>query len=295
MLTRLSIISEPKPEVTPALPKTGFSFAATMAALSAQKEATPVKAEEIRKPETAEEKEKRLRKEERRKLRVSFKADDDLVQVREFVHDPEEELGHEDSQVRDVGDTRGEGQMLKMHKDLDMDDEEDYEPPEEIVLPDWTEPQRECAALPPTAIFSNDRTVIDFTVVDEQELARNYTNRGGKAEIQSPERVVQEQREQATLMTIYTNDLDIPSSAREPSDTFSGDVLMEEEFGAPIEQTKVSLMFLTNSDIIESHADRPKSRQGKPSIIHDEVFNQWQICNQWLRPNQLPTSVPSFA
>ena len=114
-----------------------------MANLTKQKEAPPTKSEEARKPETPEEKSKRLRKEERRKLRVSFKADDELVQVREFMHDPEEDSGHEDSQVRDVGDSRGEGQMLKMHKDLDlMDEDEDYEPPEE-VFPDWVAPHRE--------------------------------------------------------------------------------------------------------------------------------------------------------
>ena len=113
-----------------------------MATLNAQKEAPPVKAEEVRKSETPEERLKRLRKESRRKLRVSFKADQDLVQIREFVHDPEEEEGHEDSLVRDVGDSRGEGQMLKMHKDLEIDDEEDYEPPDEILLPDWHDPLR---------------------------------------------------------------------------------------------------------------------------------------------------------
>lgn len=117
-----------------------------MANLNKQAEAAPVKSEEIRKPETPEEKQKRLRKEQRRKLRVSFK-DDDLVQIREFVHDPEEELGHEDSQVRDVGDSKGEGQMLKMHRDLDlMDEDEDYEPPDE-VLPDWVTPKGELHRL----------------------------------------------------------------------------------------------------------------------------------------------------
>jgi len=215
-----------------------------MAALSAQKEATPVKTEEIRKPETAEERKKRLRKEERRKLRVSFKADDDLVQVREFVHDPEEELGHEDSQVRDVKDTRGEGQMLKMHRDLDMDDEEDYEPPEEIILPEWTAPQRKFAIDPSLATFSDSRTAVDFSVVDEQELARNYASRGGKAETKSPEQAVQEQREQATLMAIYTSDSDVPPSAREPSDTFAGDTLLEESFGPPQDQTKASSILI---------------------------------------------------
>ncbi len=114
-----------------------------MANLSKPKEATPSKFEEARPPESLEEKRKRLRKEERRKLRVSFKPDHSLVSIREFVHDPEEEMGHEDSMVRDVGDSRGEGQMLKMHKDLDvMDEDEDSSPAEETLAP-WVSPSRE--------------------------------------------------------------------------------------------------------------------------------------------------------
>lgn len=115
-----------------------------MANLNKQKEAPPLKSEDNRPPETPEEKAKRLRKEERRKLRVSFKPDDSLVEVRTFVHDPEEEMGHDDSMMRDVGDSRGEGQMLKMHKDLDlMDDEEDGIPPEQSFAP-WKIPSCKC-------------------------------------------------------------------------------------------------------------------------------------------------------
>lgn len=122
--------------------KPAFSFAETMANLNKQKDDAPSKPEDIRPPESVEEKRKRLRKEQRRKLRVSFKADDDLVEVRTFEHDPEEELGHDDSMVRDVGDSRGEGQMLKMHKDLDlMDEEDDYEPAEELPIA-WYSPSR---------------------------------------------------------------------------------------------------------------------------------------------------------
>lgn len=121
-----------------------FSFAETMANLNRAKSEMPLKSEETRPPETAEEKRKRLRKEQRRKMRVSFKADDELVEVRTFVHDPEEELGHDDSMVRDVGDSRGEGQMLKLHKDLDLmdEEEEDYEPSEELPVV-WHEPSCE--------------------------------------------------------------------------------------------------------------------------------------------------------
>ena len=125
--------------------KPAFSFAETMASLNKQKDEAPSKSEESRPPETPEEKRKRLRKEQRRKLRVSFKADDDLVEVRTFEHDSEEELGHDDSMVRDVGDSRGEGQMLKMHKDLDlMDEEDDYEPAEELPVSWYTPSCKSC-------------------------------------------------------------------------------------------------------------------------------------------------------
>ena len=118
-----------------------------MANLNKPKEATPSKSEETRPPESQEEKRKRLRKEERRKLRVSFKPDHSLVSIREFVHDPEEEMGHEDSMVRDVGDSKGEGQMLKMHKDLDVMDEDEDSPPAEETLTAWISPSRECSSI----------------------------------------------------------------------------------------------------------------------------------------------------
>lgn len=125
-----------------------FSFAETMANLNRSKSDAPSKSEEVRPPETNEEKLKRLRKEQRRKMRVSFKADDELVEVRTFEHDPEEELGHDDSMVRDVGDSRNEGQMLKMHKDLNLmdEEEEDYEPTEELPAV-WHEPSCKSARL----------------------------------------------------------------------------------------------------------------------------------------------------
>ena len=81
---------------------------------------------EDRAPETEEEKKKRVRREQRRKLRVSFKPDDQLTQVKLFTHDPDEELGHDAAQVRDVGDVRSEGARLKEHRELtpDSDDED---------------------------------------------------------------------------------------------------------------------------------------------------------------------------
>ena len=53
--------------------------------------------------ETEEEKAKRLRKESRRHLRVSFRPDPSLVEIRYFSHDPEEEEGHDENSVREIG------------------------------------------------------------------------------------------------------------------------------------------------------------------------------------------------
>ena len=80
---------------------------------------------------------------------------------------------------------------------------------------------------------------IDFSVIEVHELARNYTSRGGNAEITSEERARQEQRELTTLMVVYSSSPDIPPSPREPSDIFPGEHSTEESFGSPIEQTKV--------------------------------------------------------
>ena len=80
---------------------------------------------------------------------------------------------------------------------------------------------------------------IDFSVIEAHELARNYTSRGGNAEITSEERAMQEQRELTKLMVVYSSNFDIPPSPREPSDLFSGEHSTEESFGSPREETKV--------------------------------------------------------
>lgn len=138
-------------KVTPAAgiaPKPSFSFAETMANLNKQIVPEPVKPEEYRAPETPEEKAKRLRKEERRKLRVVFKPGDAIADIRIFARDEEEEIGydreeevgHEDSLVRDAKDRKMEGQTFKMHKERDFMDEDEDGTPEEQALGTWRMP-----------------------------------------------------------------------------------------------------------------------------------------------------------
>ncbi|TKA57900.1 hypothetical protein B0A55_12977 [Friedmanniomyces simplex] len=186
--------------------KPTFSFAETMANLSKPKEEKPAaKVEKQLPPETPEEKAKRLRKEARHKLHVSFKLGDELEQVRYFTHDPEEEIGHDDSQMRDVSDVGGEGRMLKLHADM------------------MEEPSQ-----------------IDFSVIDDDERARNYVQCGGKLEPESTERATRQQYEANTLIVFYTDEKDIPPNPREPANPYNGEPLSDmKTFGAPDEKFAV--------------------------------------------------------
>lgn len=109
----------------PPPPKPTLSFGDILAGLSKSEESSSAKPAENKPPETEEERQKRLRKEARRKLRVSWKPDDCLTEVRLFTHDPEEEIGPNDGLKRGVGDIKGEGRVLKMQKNLDVEDEEE--------------------------------------------------------------------------------------------------------------------------------------------------------------------------
>ncbi|KAF2649666.1 hypothetical protein K491DRAFT_610296 [Lophiostoma macrostomum CBS 122681] len=217
--------SAPQKPVTPAVKdkkpvstaKPSFSFADTMAQLlKPTEDAAPTpKPEKQLPPETAEEKAKRLRKESRRHLRVTFRPDASLVSIRYFSHDPEEELGHEANFVRDAGDIGGEGRMFKQHRD--MVEEEDDDEEMEVELRAW-----------------NDPSSVDFIVVDAAERERNYEPYGGgERKPDCPEKQANQQRENSTLMVFYSHPSDIPSTPREPADMADEQQPPSKEFGAP--------------------------------------------------------------
>jgi hypothetical protein len=193
-----------------------------MANLSKPKEEKPApKPKEERPQETAEEKAKRLKKESRRNLRVQFKSGDDLVQTRLFTHDPEEELGHDASQVRDVTDVGLEGRMFKQqHQMMDIDDDEDAAEETEKLI----------EFVPPNEI--------DFRDVDEEERNRNYAPfGGGKIAPDSAELAIRDYYEANNLIVFYTDPSDIPPNPREPSDPTNGErVNKVKDFGKPDEK-----------------------------------------------------------
>ncbi|ROW10054.1 hypothetical protein VPNG_06577 [Cytospora leucostoma] len=70
---------------------------------------TPEKESRVLKDETPEEKARRLKKEKRRHLRVSWKEGDDLTEVRIFHKDIAEDEGRASNMIRDARDDRSEG------------------------------------------------------------------------------------------------------------------------------------------------------------------------------------------
>lgn len=139
MLTMISPPAEKKETQAPP-PKPTFSFGDIMADLNKQKDPEAVEPTEDRPPESEEERQKRLRKEARRKLRVTWKPDDSLTEIRLFTHDPDEELGPGDRSQGEIGDIKGEGSALKLHRDLDdLEDDDDGVIREENLM-NYSEP-----------------------------------------------------------------------------------------------------------------------------------------------------------
>jgi len=196
-----------KPAAPP--PKPAFSFGDIMADLSKPKEVAVAKPAEDTPPETEEEREKRLRKEARRKLRVSWKPDDSLTEVRLFTHDPDEELGPGDGSLRRGGDVKGEGSVLRLHKDLEELGEEDLGGLRETILNEYS-------------------GLSKIIIESEEQKAANYIKRGGEQQPASPEKVAQEHRESTTLMVFHTSLADIPPSPKEPPVPQADEIVSDE-------------------------------------------------------------------
>ncbi|MCJ1326469.1 hypothetical protein MMC10_003133 [Thelotrema lepadinum] len=211
--TKSKMVEAKKETPSETISKPSFSFGDILANLDKPKviEMTKKSAED-RPPETEEEKKKRLRKEARRHLRVKWKPEASLVETRLFRHDPEEEVGHDSSMIRDATDVKNEGQMLKLHKDLEVDEEDDGM--EEVELAPW-----------------HPLSMVDFSALPGQAQSDNFDKYGGKRVALSPERFIQEQRELTTLIAIYSLASDIPYSPREPTDPHSGPLQEEKSFG----------------------------------------------------------------
>lgn len=155
--------------------------------------------EEPEKDETPEEREKRLRKQSRRQLRVSWKADDELEQVRFFHKEDEEEGGFDSRMTRDAGDDKLEGMVLKQ-RGMMMDEDEEEEEDDDIPYRPWLEP-----------------TPMDFSSIPADYRRKTYQTRGGDVVVETDEQKAIAEREQTVLMAFYPDVADIPPTPKSPS------------------------------------------------------------------------------
>lgn len=257
---------------TAAKPASSFSFSDYMRDLNKPKEPEKPKKDpkEDRPPETEEQKAKRLRKESRRHLRVSFKEGSALADVRLFQHEADEDTGRDANMVRDAGDVGDEGRMFKQHKDqmlLDGDEDEEMTDADAENLLEFHLPTR-----------------VDFTRIPADERQRNYAPYGGgEQQPVSQEKAVQEKHESDTLMEVYMDKSDIPSSPREPSDPFTGETASAKDFGAPPKQVLDRTALFRH----QQHATATTQAQATPDIsaLLSAISAQTQQANQ---PQQQP-------
>ena len=195
-----------KTETKPPAPKMGAApsssvlsgIASLLDSINAPRPVTPpTAAKDIKEPdvnETAEEKAKRLRKEARRKLRVTWKPDSELVQTRIFEKVDGEDSGRDVNMIRDAADDRAEGMMLKQGMSVEEEEDDD-----DIPYQPWTEPMD-----------------IDFSNLSEETRKKNYVNRGGTVAFKTQEQDFISQREQRELMAIYADVADMPETPKSP-------------------------------------------------------------------------------
>lgn len=222
--------SPPRNGASGTAPKSTSSFLGLLADMEKKPEKEAKKEVEIPN-ETEEQKAQRLRKEARRKLRVSWKADAELVETRLFTHDPEEEIGRGDSLGLDAGDTGREGEALKLHKGLQDDDEEEDEDSFEDLLP----------YTPPSEVDFSFLT--DESLGDDSPHKLNSLKFGGLVKPESPSSEAQNKHEQDILMTLYSSKSDRPATPKEPGDNMEdeGDfepAEPETPFGEPNDTTR---------------------------------------------------------
>lgn len=198
--------AEPKPETTrlskPSSSSALGGIASLLDSINAPKaQPKPEKKEQKEEPEneTPEEREKRLRKQARRQLRVSWKADNELEQVRFFHKEDEEEGGFDSRMTRDAGDDKLEGMVLKQ-RGMMMDEDEDEEEDDDIPYRPWLEP-----------------TPLDFSSIPADYRRKTYQTRGGDVVVETDEQKAIAEREQTVLMAFYPDVADIPPTPKSPS------------------------------------------------------------------------------
>ncbi|KAF5507691.1 hypothetical protein CGCA056_v013306 [Colletotrichum aenigma] len=193
----------PKPEPKAAAPKPAAASSSSLSSIAslldsintpkAENQATQAKdANKRDAPETPDEKAKRLRKEARRKLRVTWKPESELVQVRVFHKEAAED---EDNMTKDAADDRSEGMMLKQRANFNEDEDDEDELPYQPYVPP---------------------ILADVSRIAQEYRDKSFVTRGGSKTFHTDEQKTIADRENRELMVIYTDVSDIPPTPKSP-------------------------------------------------------------------------------
>lgn len=212
--------------------------------------------------ETPEEKAKRLRKEARRSLRVTWKPESELVEVRVFEKVDGEDAGRDVNMIRDAADDRAEGMILKQGHGQVEDEEDD----DDIPYQPWTEP-----------------TAMDFSYLAEDVRNKNYVNRGGNVTFKTNEQDFIAQRENRELMAIYSDVADIPETPKSPPPELSISYEDPKMGNLPLDDSKFEEIGLRWRDGQQMgvegalyNANQRLSAKSNPSNKLDSILGQLQ-------------------
>lgn len=122
--------------------------------------------------------------------------------------------------------------------------------------------------------------MIDFSVIDKDQLERSCSTRGGTKEVESHEKVVQEERERSKLLVIYTSLSDIPSSPREPAEPYTGEQTTEKDFGSPNPEsvTKVTWFYMYRLRICADSFSRSVNLLISTHYVHPNTVHRLSLC-----------------
>ncbi|KAK3377870.1 hypothetical protein B0H63DRAFT_228103 [Podospora didyma] len=171
-------------------PPSSSRFAALLAEISEPKKVTAPVRPSVAPPdpnETKEQRERRLRKEERRRLnlKVTFRSEDRLVEIREFTRDPEEIAFSQSHGAHNVDKMEGMA-LRKGHAG-------------EIHGRTWEEPN-----------------AIDLDIIPQEKRQETFATRGGIKTFTTEQQKFMEDREAKELMVVYTTPSDIPPTPKSP-------------------------------------------------------------------------------
>lgn len=210
--------------------------------------------EPVRAPETPEEKERRLRKEARRKLRVQWAPEGELEQIRVFEHDATEDEGRASNMIQDARDNRSEGQMLKRGISRDDEDEMDVDDNNNNDNSNSEGNKTKTGAISLRAWAEPSAT--DFSAIDGKKREKSFLGRGGLREVASGQQKYMEEYERRELMVVYTSASDIPETPKSPPRNHKSE--------AAATQTRYGQLPSDKAEFLEVHRRWAESHQYGP-------------------------------